>query len=136
VLDVGACVRGVVRARDLERLHVAVEEELVGERELVVGPAAAARSSGEHVVDVCHVAAGLDRDAQRVRHRGDQVGPHERRRVAEMGDVVRRDAARVEPDRTDQGERLPRQGQAAAQDGLGVDGGDPARKTDHSGGQA
>ena len=56
VLDVGPGVRGVVRGPVAQRPHVALEQELLGQRELVVWPAVLECRGGQHVVDVGDVA--------------------------------------------------------------------------------
>jgi len=127
VCDVQAGVRGVVRGPVAERLHVALEQELLGERELVVGPAVLERGSREHVVDVGDVSAGLGRDAGQTGNALEHVGPHERGGVPEVGDQVGRDPADVDPRGRGQGQAPPGQDQVACVQRLGVHERDPSR---------
>ena len=77
--------------------HVLVELELLDRREGVRGCAGPGRRGIEHVVDVGHVATQLDLDTGGAQYPRQGVHPQERRGVAEVGHVVRRDAAGVDP---------------------------------------
>jgi hypothetical protein len=94
---VGTSPRHHRRPVDPQGLHVALEQEFLAERELVVVLAAGLRRAGEHVVDVGDVAADLHLDAGRGQHAAQGVGPDEGGRVAQVRDVVGRDAAGVDP---------------------------------------
>ena len=90
-----------------ERGHVLVEVELLDDGELVVGGTRPPRGGQQDIVDVGHVAAHDHLGASRVQHTGQRVDPHERRSMAQMGDVVRGDTARVHPGPADQRQRRP-----------------------------
>ena len=105
--DVRPRPRGGVGSGDAQIGHVAVEEELLGDRHVVDPAVPRLGGGGQHVVDVGDVARGdgpdLDRPGQARQH----VGPDERGGVAQVRHVVRRDAARVDARRTGQRERGP-----------------------------
>ena len=104
------------------------------QHDLVVLAAPLAGGPGDPVVDAGDVAAGLRADTEVAAQAAEQVGPDERRGVPDVGDVVRRDAARVDAHRTNQRQRLAGQDQAAAEHGVGVDLRDPPGEPDDAGG--
>ena len=88
--------RGVDDDRQgVERLHVALEARLLAGREIEVVHAELAGLGEQRVVDVGDVADALHRVAQVDQPPLQHVVGDERRRVTEVGGVVRRDAARV-----------------------------------------
>jgi len=95
------------RRPDSERGHVAVEVELLDRGEPVVGGAGLAGGRQQHVIHVGHIAAEDHLGAACVQHPGQRIHPHERGGMAQMSDVIGRDAARVHSRPAHQRERCP-----------------------------
>ena len=106
----GSCVG----RRTAEGVHVALEVELLHGGEAVVVGAGPLGGVEQHVVDVGDVAADLDVHAEPAQHPVGGVDPHEGGGVAEVGDVVRRDAADVDAGAADDRQRLATAGAVGA----------------------
>ena len=107
VLDVVARP-GHVRGRTHgQRLHVLVELVLLDQAEGGVVRALPLRGVGEHVVDIRDVARELHREVDEAQNARQRIGPHEGGRVAEVGHVVGRDPADVDPGRRREGHETP-----------------------------
>ena len=84
--------------RHPQRRHVLLEQELLIHRVVVVMPAVRVRGPA---VSTSSTSVTLRHDTvctpHRPEHRLRGVGPHERRRVAQVGDVIRGDSTDVHP---------------------------------------
>ncbi|VXC05198.1 hypothetical protein NOCARDAX2BIS_400150 [Nocardioides sp. AX2bis] len=131
-LDVVAGARLGGRRGHPQGAHRLLEDGLLGDRQLVEVTTPLTGGRREDVVDVGDVAADLRRDPGRAEGGGQQVGPHEGGRVAEVRDVVRGDPADVDPGRSHDPERP-----AGQRDRGGAGGGrtDPVRRVGHGGDQ-
>jgi len=104
---------GLVRGpADRQGVHVVVEVELLHGGKPVVLRAHPAGRVEQHVIDVGHVTADLDLDAEPAQQAVGRIHPHERGGVAQVGHVVRRHTADVDARPPDDGQLRTPQAQA------------------------
>lgn len=96
MLDVPVRPWLVLRGTHAQGGHVALETELLDGRERVIGRAGTLSRGIQDIIDVSNVPAYLRLDTEEAKDPAHRVDPDERRRVPEVGHVIRRDPACVD----------------------------------------